>query len=418
MLKLLTDKRNINDDRPFVAVVDCKNRQSTVIGLCCNSTGMERLLKAVKPLFYVSRIVGLAPYSLSGNGKLAVYLPTLVYSILINVITISMPVYCLLRFGTYDYVRHMSVPDLGIIILNTVTLFTSALSASLTLFRCRNFIHIYSEVLYLCSVFEDEPSVSHKCLTAIMELIILACIPFFILYNLFCATLNSPTISLFLMPVNFLVVFCPLVVVLQFASLVFISMRVLSYINTRLSKILTEVSFPSRDRLLTLPALSSGFPSAKPQHRRRSSFEIMSSKCPARRNRVSGMSTFSSQVFCVSPKVVTSRINKDSTRLLSPGFTLHLRLQILSLIDFHDGLCDTVRSINSAYSVRILTNVADIFIGITVSLFCSYFIPTHSNHVKTIYIFILVVYFDLARLLILLYACTACTEEVSSLRSR
>jgi hypothetical protein len=51
---------------------------------------MERLLKAMKPVFYVSRILGFAPYSLSGNETLIVSLPVWIYSISIAVTITSL----------------------------------------------------------------------------------------------------------------------------------------------------------------------------------------------------------------------------------------------------------------------------------------------------------------------------------------
>jgi NADH:ubiquinone oxidoreductase subunit 6 (subunit J) len=56
-----------------------------------------------------------------------------------------------------------------------------------------------------------------------------------------------------------------------------------------------------------------------------------------------------------------------------------LRDQILTLVEFHNKLLDTVRSINSAYSLQILLIVAKIFFHIT---FCLYFvfIVTSSPH--------------------------------------
>jgi hypothetical protein len=169
---------------------------------------------------------------------------------------------------------------------------------------------------------------------------------------------------------------------------------------------------------MRLTLLRRDFPSTKRHFRRRSSFQVMPSRRSPRHNHASGVSTSRSQIFFVRPSETTPRINKDSTCLISSGFISHQRLQISSLIDFHDDLCDIVRRINSAYSVRILVNVADAFICITVSLFCSYFVPTQQNRGKSICVFILLIYWGLMKLLVLLLACTSCTEMVSNLRPR
>jgi hypothetical protein len=276
-------------------------------------------------------------------------------------------------------------------------------------------IPIVTDALYLCSFVGDMFSAPQKSLTVITKLLLLECIPFFILYTVFCATLDDFTTGFISMPFSFFILFCPFVVVVQFASLVLLCMHLFSYINIRLSEILTEVSFSARDNLMRLTSLRRDFPSTKRHLRRRSSFQVMPSRRSPRHNHASGISTSRSQIFFVRPSETTPRINKDSTCLISSGFISHLRLQISSLIDFHDDLCDTIRSINSAYSVRILVNVADAFVCITVSLFCSYFYPAQRKHEETVYIFLLVICWSLVKLLVLLHVCTTCTEEVSKI---
>jgi hypothetical protein len=370
---------------------------------------MEQLLKAVRPLFYVSRILGLAPYSLSGNGKLTVHLPALVYSIFINVIVISLPVCCLVYAGIFGYVPSKYVLEWGMAILCMATLLTSALSASLTLFRYRYLINIYSDILYLCSMIEDVSPVFHKGLTTVINLLLLGCVPYCIFYATFCGTLDIPKTAILFTPVLFIILYCPFVIIVQFASLILLSMRLLSYINTRLSETLTEVSFPERDKSITLTSLDNHFPPAKPDSRR-SYFLVASSKRTPQLCHVSRISLSSTENSAL-PNDATPHIFKDPTGLISPGITSHLRHQILSLTDFHDDLCDIVRRINTAYSERLLVNVADAFICITVSLFCSYFMPM--QHGLSICLFILIIYWGLMKLLVLLYACTSYTEEVS-----
>lgn len=90
-----------------------------------------------------------------------------------------------------------------------------------------------------------------------------------------------------------------------------------------------------------------------------------------------------------------------------------MRVQILSLINLNDELCVMVRNINSVYSLRILINVADAFICITVSLFFLNFLPTQPSRGKSSLIFIFIICWSLMKLLVLLCACTSCTEEVS-----
>jgi hypothetical protein len=367
---------------------------------------MERLLKAVKPLFYVSKTFGFAPYSLSKNGKLTVSVAALVYSILLNVLGLSFLLCCLLRFGMFSVVHNKSVPDFGKVILSISMLLTNVLSTTLSLLYSRELTPVLTDALYMCSLIDDMHSASRKGLMTITKLLLLGCAPFFTFYVLFSAGLNSPLKGLLFMPVIFFLLFGPFVVLVQFASLVLLFRRSFSCINTRLIDILSKVSSPERKEIITLSSLPSGLPSAKPVPRRSS--ELLPSRHTPRRDYLPRTSTFHSQIFSV-----THHNKRHSTCLISPAFSLHLRHEIPLLIDIHDNLCDLVRSINSAYSLRILLNVADAFICITVCLFCSYFVRTKENPVRTTWLFIAMMYWGLMKLFVLLRACTTCTEEVS-----
>jgi hypothetical protein len=69
---------------------------------------------------------------------------------------------------------------------------------------------------------------------------------------------------------------------------------------------------------------------------------------------------------------IDARMTYSSVIVTSPKPTRpQLRDQILTLVEFYNKLLDTVRSINSAYSLQILLIVAKIFFHIT---FCLYFV--------------------------------------------
>jgi hypothetical protein len=125
--------------------------------------------------------------------------------------------------------------------------------------------------------------------------------------------------------------------------------------NKCLGDILTNVSPPTRDNL---KVSSISLPSNKRKPGCSHFFEV---------------STSLSQIASARPRNLTSHVSIDSTYLSSSKLTSDLRVQILSLINLHDDLCVMFRSINSVYSLRILVNVADAFIFITVSLFFWYF---------------------------------------------
>jgi 7tm Chemosensory receptor. len=372
---------------------------------------MEQFYKEMKPLFYVSRILGIAPYSLAAEGNLTVSIPALVYSIIFNILIVSFPLGAHLHARKRDDVSMTPVLLIGKIILTIATLFTSALSAVISLFRCRELINIIKHALCLCTLTE-ESFVIHKRFT-VTKLLLLGCVPYCTIYFLYCATLDYPLSGVLFMPFLFLFLYSPFLVVVQFACLILLSKRLFSYINTCLGDILSKLSPPTRDNLITLSSLGTCLHSTNLEPIKVSSISLPPNKRKAGCIHLLGMSTSLSKTVCARPRNLTSHVNIDSTCLSSPKFTLGLRVQILSLINFHDELCVIVRSINSVYSVHILVNVAEAFICITVSLFCSYFLPTKPNLGTLSLIFIFIICWSLTKLLVLLYACTRCTEEVS-----
>jgi hypothetical protein len=66
-----------------------------------------------------------------------------------------------------------------------------------------------------------------------------------------------------------------------------------------------------------------------------------------------------------------------STITTSKPVGLHLRDQVSAAVDIHNKLLDTVPSINSAYSLQILFNVANLFVIITFALY--FFLISLSN---------------------------------------
>jgi hypothetical protein len=372
---------------------------------------MEQFYKAMKPLFYISRILGIIPYSLAAEGNLKVSVPAVVYSIIFNILMIPVPMYVRIRAWKHRDGSTTSVTFMGKNILMTATLFTCTLCASISLFRCRELINIFKQVSCLCTLTE-ELYVFHKRFTVI-KLLLLGCVPFCIVYLIFCAMVDDPVFALLFMPFMFNVFYCPFLVVVQFAYLILLSKRSFSYINKCLGDILTKVSPPTRDNLITLSSLSSCIHRTNPEPTKVSSISLSSNKPTAGCSHMSVVSTSLSQIVSVHSRNLMSHINIDSTCLSSPKFTLGLRVQILSLINFHDELCVMVRNINSVYSLLILVNVAEAFICITVSLFLVYFLPTLPSRGQSSHLYIFMTCWGLIKLLVLLRACTSCTEEVS-----
>ena len=372
---------------------------------------MEQFYKAMKPLFYVSRILGIAPYSLAAEGNLTVSVHAVIYSILFNILIVLFPLSALIHTGKLGDVSTTSVAVIGKNILFIATLFTSALSAGISLFRCRELINIFKHVLCLCTLTE-EFFVFHRHFTVI-KLLLLGCVPYSIGYVLCCATSDNPLFGFLLMPFLFPVLCGPFLVIVQFACLILLCKCSFSYINKCLGDILTKVSPQTRDSLITLSSLGSCLHSTNVEPIKVSSFSLSSNKRKTRCSHLFEVPSSLSQIVSTRPRNLTSHVSVDSTCLSSSKLTSDLRVQILSLINFHDELCLVFRSINSVYSLRILVNVADAFICITVSLFFWYFLLTQPSLGKYSLIFIFVVCWSLMKLLVLLCACTSCTEEVS-----
>jgi len=373
---------------------------------------MEQFYKAMKPLFYVSRILGIAPFSLAAEGNLTVSVPAVVYSIIFNVLIVLFPLGALIHTGNLGGVSTTSVAVIGKNILSIATLFTSALSASISLFRCRELTNIFKQVFCLCTLTE-ELFVFHKNFTVI-KLLLLGCVPYCIGYVLFCSMLDDPLKGFFFMPFIFPLLCGPFLVVVQFACLILLCKHSFSYINKCLGDILTKVSPPTRDSLITLSSLSSCLHSTNQEPTKVSSISLSSHKRKRWCSHSFEVSTSLSQIVSSRPRNLTSHISRDSTCLSSSKLTSGMRVQILSLINFHDELCVMFRNINSVYSLRILVNVADAFICITVSLFFWYFLLTQPSRGKSSLIFIFIICWSLMKLLVLLCACTSCTEEVSN----
>jgi hypothetical protein len=99
--------------------------------LCYVAVAMEPFYKAMKPLFCVSRILGIAPYSLAAEGNLTLSVPAVVYSIILNIVTVLVFLCDRIRAWKYNDDSTTSVTFFGKNILIMATLFTCALCASI-----------------------------------------------------------------------------------------------------------------------------------------------------------------------------------------------------------------------------------------------------------------------------------------------
>jgi membrane-associated protease RseP (regulator of RpoE activity) len=86
-----------------------------------------------------------------------------------------------------------------------------------------------------------------------------------------------------------------------------------------------------------------------------------------------------------STEHVSSTVTFRSVSKITPQkpVSLNLRDQLSAVVDIHNKLLDTVPSINSAYSLQILLNVATAFVQITFSLY--FFLATFSTEFDVLY---------------------------------
>jgi hypothetical protein len=183
----------------------------------------------------------------------------------------------------------------------------------------------------------EELFVFHKSFTVI-KFLLLGCFPYCIVYVLFCAKSDDPLKGLFLVPFLFPVLCGPFLAVVQFACLILLSKHSFSYINKYLCDILTEVSPPTRDNLITLSSLSSCLHSTNPEPMKVSSISLSSNKRKPGCSHLFEVPNSLSQIVSARPRNLTSHVSIDSTCLSSSKLTSDLRLQILPLINLHDEL--------------------------------------------------------------------------------
>jgi hypothetical protein len=118
------------------------------------------------------------------------------------------------------------------------------------------------------------------------------------------------------------------------------------------------------------------------------------------------------KVFIKGSNVTSSEIIEGRNFLR--GTRINFLEKTRTLAAFHGKLCDIVTTINSVYSLPILFNIADIFMGVSVEMFGLYFIVCeHSSKIMQCSMIALLSSWYLLKLVIVLHACVTCSSEVS-----
>jgi len=289
---------------------------------------MCQVYSALKLLFYISKVLGFAPYNLLENG---VFVPSRAakrYSIFLCCCVIAS------RVDIFEYIKVKNAPIIftGVVLVCSCSSVTHLLSVVISIRSHIQFQKITQKLNTLDSMLHQTLHAHKKQFyTVLVQMAVGFISTGFVLFwisfyvdgratNFFDAAVKLTYIA-----AQFICVFGDVIVVLQYINLVLFTGQYFSRVNLKCAE---------------LVHLSSQSPSTA---------------------RVSSTVTFRSVSTITSPNPVG----------------LQLRNEVSAVVDIHNKLLDILPSINSAYSLQILFNVAKAFVHITFSLY--FFLVTLSN---------------------------------------
>ena len=295
---------------------------------------MCQVYSALKLLFYVSKVLGFAPYTLLENGVLVPSRAARRYSMFLSVFFIA---------AEFDVFAFLKMEGTAIISTGSVLMFSSSwvthLLSLVICIRSRKKFQTITQKIYTLDSMLHQTLHSHKkqFYTLLFQLVVgFLSLGSFLFWQSFYADNKEANIvevtqNLFRLPVRVVCLFGDFIVVIQYINLVLFTGQHFSHINVKFAE---------------LVHLCSQRPSTA---------------------RVSSTVTFRAVSTATSPKPVG----------------LQLRDQVSVLVDIHNKLLDTVSSIISAYSLQILFKVAKTFVHITFSLY--FFLLTLSKGIPAQY---------------------------------
>ena len=293
---------------------------------------MCQVYSALQLLFYVSKVLGFAPYTLLENGILVPSRAAKRYSIFLCICVISTKV------DVFEIIKVKDTPIIftGLVLIYSCSWVTHLLAVVVSIRSHKEFQKITQKFNTLDSMLHQTLHSHKKQFYIVLAQLGVAFISSgAVLFwnsfhvdntanNFFNVQLKLASIS-----VQFICTFGDFIVILQYINLVLFTGHHFSHINVKFAE---------------LVHLCSQSPSTA---------------------RVPTTVTFRSVSTITSPKPAE----------------LRLRHQVSAVVDIHNKLLDTVPSINSAFSLQILFNVAKLFVQITFSLY--YFLIIVSNDVAT-----------------------------------
>ena len=325
---------------------------------------MCQVYSAVTLLFYVSKVLGFAPYTILENGILVPSRAAKRYSIFLCICVIGH------RVDVFAFLQMKDAPIIfiGLVLIFSCSSVTYLLSVVLSIRSHKKFQKITQKFNTLDSLLHQTLHAHKKQFYTVLAQLSLGFISSFSILVWHSFYVDNNATSFFDVALKLSNIFSQLIcffgdfiVVLQYINLVLFTGQHFSHMNIKFAE---------------LVHLCSHSPSTA---------------------RVASTLTFRSVSTITSPKLVG----------------LQLRDQVSAVVDIHSKLLDTIPSINSAYSLQILCNVSKIFVHITFSLY--YFLLTLSNEVAAqfrVYILFFCLWSSLQIILIII-CCDYTKRQVS-----
>ena len=297
-------------------------------------TAMCQVYSALKLLFFVSKVLGFAPYTLLENGVLVPSRAAKRYSIFVCFCVTASKVDV---FAVID-VKNTLIIVTGLVLIYSCSWVTHLLTVVISIRWHKKFQKITQKFISLDSMLHQTLHAQKKQFYTVLAQLAVGFISLgsFLFWNSFYVENKETTFIDVALKLSQIVgplicFFGDFVVALQYINLTIYTGQAFSHINIKFAE---------------LVHLCSQTPSTA---------------------RVVSTVTFRSVSTITSPKPVGRR----------------LRDQVSAVVDIHNKLLDTVPSINSAYSLQLLFIVAKLFVHITFSLY--FFLLTLSREFLALY---------------------------------
>jgi hypothetical protein len=283
------------------------------------------MYSALKLLFYVSKLLGFAPYTLLENGVLVPSRIARKYSIILCIIVIAAE----MKVFAFEIMNDTPILTFAMILLGLSSLITHFFSVLNFIKSPTKFIKITEKLNVLDSIFHQTLVVRKKQLCALVAQLLIGSISLgsYLYWATFCT--DDTKMTSHNIAVKFICVFGDYIIVLQYINLVLFTRQYFYHLNLQLFEL---------EHLCSQPPLTG---------------------CNA-------VSMMYHSLAVTSPKPAR----------------LQLRDQISTFVEFYNKLLDTVRSIHSAYSLQILLIVAKIFFHIIFSFYLVFivtFLPDYDK---------------------------------------